>query len=69
MIKLLRHKITGNYFVKDYYKQTIKKFENKNDALKEYKRLKRNEHNREKNQILKELCGTSARQAKMDMGL
>lgn len=33
------------------------------------KRLRRNAHNRAKNKILQDLCGTSARAARMDMGI
>ena len=71
MIKLLRHKVTNNWFVKDYSTGYVKKFDSdqKKEAMKDYRRLKRNAYGRAKTQILRELCGTSARQVKIDMGL
>ena len=42
----------------------------KEKALKEFmKREKRNRNRREQNAILRDLCGTSARAAREDMGL
>lgn len=74
MIKLLRHKIEGYFIVKEYDYKGVryeKKYnpDQKAQALKDYKRLKRNAYTREKNSILSDICGTSARQAKIDMGL
>jgi hypothetical protein len=75
MIKLLRHKTRQYWKVIEYNSngsiRNAKIFDadKRKDAVKYYKKLKRNAYNREKNQILKDLCGTSARQAKIDMGL
>lgn len=43
--------------------------ETKDQALKAYKKLEYNQTKRERNQILSDLTGTSARAAKLDMGL
>lgn len=66
--KLYRSKVTGDYFIIGPAGKT-REWDTKEETIKDYKRLNRNLLARQKNQILRELCGTSARQAKIDMGL
>jgi hypothetical protein len=72
MFKILRRKSTQKFVVaelKDYKWVISQDFDTKEEALKRLKQLKRNAHKREENQILKDICGTSARSARIDMGL
>ncbi len=67
-MKLLRNKETnlvrvlGIYGFSNY-------FETKEEALKDYKRVKRNTLKREQNQMLSDITGISAKAARLDMGL
>jgi len=67
-MKLLQHKQTGMYRIVGNYGSSGS-FWTKKEALEDYKRVKRNAIKRERNQILSELCGTSARAARADMGM
>lgn len=72
MFKIFRRKSNNKYIVVEWKNgkhEISRDFDTKEEALKRLKQLKRNAYNREKNQILKDLCGCSARQAKIDMGL
>lgn len=44
-------------------------FATRAEVISDYKRVKRNSLNRERNQMLRDICGTSAAAAKRDMGL
>lgn len=67
-LRLMRNKATGLFRVLGISGMT-KAFVYEKDAIKDYKRLKSNRYAREKNEMLRDLCGTSARAAKLDMGL
>ena len=67
-MKILTHKLTGEVRVIGVY-GTTSRFPNRELALKDYSRLKNNSIKRERNEILRDLCGTSAAAAKRDMGL
>lgn len=67
-MKLLQHKQTGMYRIVGNYGSSGS-FWTKQEALKDYNRVKTNTIKRERNQILSDLTGTSARQARLDMGL
>ena len=67
-MKLLQHKQTGMYRIVGNYGSSGS-FWTKNEALKDYKRIKTNAIKRERNQILSDLTGTPARSARLDMGL
>ena len=75
MIKLLRHKTELYWIVRELNSngsiRNEKKFDpdNRKDAIKYCRKLKRNSYKREENQVLKDLCGTSARSARLDMGI
>lgn len=67
-MKILTHKVTGEVRVIGAYGTTAR-FATRELALKDYKRLQNNSIKRKRNQILRDLCGTSAAAAKRDMGL
>jgi hypothetical protein len=72
MIKLLRRKSNQKFVVAELKQGKwimSADYETKEEAIKRMKELKRNAYKREENQILKDLCGTSARLARLDMGL
>lgn len=67
-MKLLQHKQTGMYRIVGNY-GTSEPCWTKELALKDYARVKTNAIKRERNQILAEMSGTSARAARLDMGI
>lgn len=67
-MKLLRNKLTGQYRVLGYAGTTAY-FPSRELAVADYRRLERNYYHRERNQVLRDLTGTSAAAAKRDMGL
>ena len=67
-MKLLQHKQTGMYRIVGNYGSSGS-FWNKQEALKDYARVKTNAIKRERNQILSDMTGTSARAARADMGM
>jgi hypothetical protein len=67
-MKVLRNKETGQIRVLGNYGVTSY-FQDKESAMKDYKRIKRNSLNRFRNEILRDITGTSARAAREDMGL
>lgn len=71
MIKILRRKSNQKFVVAELKdnKWIISEDYEKVEALKRLKQLKRNAYKREENQILRDMCGTSARSARLDMGL
>lgn len=72
MIKLLRRKSTQKFVIAELRNnkwEISQDYDTKEEALKRIKQLKRNAHKREENQILRDMCGTSARVARLDMGL
>ena len=72
MIKIMRRKSNQKFVVaelKDNNWIISQDYDTKEEAFKRLKTLKRNAHKREENQILKDICGTSARSARLDMGL
>ena len=75
MIKLSRHKIDLEWYVREYNTNGTIRIEKvfpkdqRKEAVKYAKQLIRNLYNRERNAILKDLCGTSARSARLDMGI
>lgn len=75
-LKILRHKITGKFHVREYEYTGSAYNMNKEsivDTLEEAKKIKKHynrlANKREENAMLRELCGTSARAARKDMGL
>jgi hypothetical protein len=71
MIELYRNKVTGIYLLIEDRDGTYVRteFNNEIDAKKGFKRAKINRNNRERNEVLRELTGTSAACARRDMGL
>jgi hypothetical protein len=72
MFKILRRKSTQKFVVAELKngKWIISQdYETKEEAIQRMKELKRNAYKREENQILKDICGTSARSARLDIGL
>jgi len=72
MIKILRRKSNQKFVVAELKNEKwiiSQDYETKEEALKRLKQLKINAHKREENQILRDICGTSARMARIDMGL
>mgnify|MGYP001359603492 CR=1 FL=1 len=71
MVKLLRNTKTHLFRVMSIKEGivTYSEYSDYHIANELCKKLKRNEKKREENQILQDLCGTSARQARIDMGL
>jgi hypothetical protein len=67
-MKLLQHKQTRMYRIVGNYGSSGT-FWTKQECLNDYKRIKRNAIKRERNQVLSDLTGTSARQARLDMGI
>ena len=68
MKKLLqRNKRTGQFRVKGFY-GTTSLFTTDKQAIQAYKKLERNSAARERNQILRDLTGTNARAARLDIG-
>lgn len=67
-MKLLRNKQTGLVRILSKYGLT-NYFHDKEEALVDYKRVKRNFLARERNEMLQDLTGTSAAEARRDMGL
>lgn len=67
-MKILTHKETGEVRVIGNYGTTLR-FKTREEALKDYQRIKRNSLNRERNEVLRDLTGTSARAARADMGI
>lgn len=71
MIRLLRHKTNGTYLLIENRqgKEFRTQYASELEAKQGLKRAKINRNNRERNEVLRELTGTSARAARMDMGL
>jgi hypothetical protein len=67
-MKILTHKQTGFKRVVGNYGSSGG-FPTLTEALKDYERVKRNAIKRERNEILRDLTGTSAASARRDMGL
>jgi hypothetical protein len=72
MIKAYKHKINGSYTVIDWRQGKVYARQD-NLTLQKAKQLKKqwqnNEYRRAQNEVLRDLCGTSARAARLDMGL
>ena len=67
MLALYRHKTNGTFVLLDRKSKT--EYTNEKDARQAYAKALRNKNAREKNELLRDLCGTSARVARLDMGL
>ena len=67
-MKLLQHKQTGFYRIVGNYGSSGG-FPTRQEALKDYARIKRNALKRGQNQMLRDITGTSAASARKDMGL
>lgn len=67
-MKIYRNRITNKFRVMGKYGNT-EYFDTKSEALHDYSRVIDNEVRRERNQILRDISGTSARAARADMGL
>ena len=66
----LEHQVYGTKYGKVYFIGTAEGCLNYiKNARKEIKKKRYNAARRERNQILRDLCGTSARAAREDMGL
>jgi hypothetical protein len=72
MVKLMRSKKTGNLHLIEIEQGKIRQNKIVSD-ISEAKTLKKkwakNQYKRLENQMLRDICGTSARQARIDMGL
>lgn len=66
-MKLLQHKQTGFYRIVGLYGSSGG-FPTKSQALNDYKRIKRNAIEKEKREIISDMCGTSYSSAMRDMG-
>lgn len=71
MIRLYRHKTNGTYLLIENRegKQFEYTFTNEAEAKRAMARLKRNAFKRGQNQCLRDITGTSASAARLDMGL
>lgn len=65
---ILTYKETGEVRIIGNYGTTLR-FKTREEALKDYQRIKRNAIKRERNEVLRDLTGTSAAAARRDMGL
>lgn len=67
-MKIYRNRMTNKFRVMGKYGLT-EYFDTKSEALRDYQRVIDNGVRREKNQILRDLTGTSAAAARRDMGI
>ena len=67
-MKIFTHKQTGFKRIVGNYGSSGG-FPTLAEAMNDYKRIKRNAIKRERNEILSDIAGTSARAARLDMGL
>lgn len=67
MVKVYRNKLTNKFMVMDRGERFH--FDTKAEAMKKAKALRRNADRREFNATLSMITGTSARAARLDMGL
>lgn len=67
-MKLLKNKTTGQFRILGIHGVTTY-FSSIPEARKDYKRLKRNANRRATNELLRDLTGIPASQARIDMGL
>lgn len=67
-MKILTNLLTKEVRIIGHYGSTGR-FPNRTEAMREYNRIKRNAIARERNQMLRDLTGTSAAAARRDMGL
>lgn len=67
-MKIFTNVVTKEVRIVGRYGSTVR-FKTREEALADYRRLERNAFNRERNQVLRDITGTSARAARLDMGL